>query len=69
MSAIAELLKSCPHYERLPAGCDALVHTHEDRRRGRPAPDPETCGGCGGDTQTGPSCICPVFGEAEEVEA
>jgi hypothetical protein len=28
--------------------------------------DPETCGGCGGDPETGPSCICPVYGESED---
>jgi hypothetical protein len=62
----AERLRACPHYEQLPEGCDALVHTEIDRRLGRPAPDPETCGGCGGDTRDGPSCICPVYGEVDE---
>jgi hypothetical protein len=56
MTLLAEQLKSCPHYERLPEGCDALKAGY----------DPDTCGGCGGDPQLGPSCICPVFGESED---
>jgi hypothetical protein len=56
VTLLADQLKSCPHYERLPEGCDALKMGY----------DPETCGGCGGDPQAGPSCICPVFGESED---
>lgn len=53
---LATLLRSCPHYEKLPPGSDALHTGHH----------PETCGGCGGDPQSGPSCICPVYGETGE---
>jgi hypothetical protein len=56
MTTPADLLRSCPHYERLPAVCDAL----------KAGFDPETCGGCGGDPRRGPSCICPVYGEGED---
>lgn len=53
----AELLVSCPHYEKLDPQCDAIRCGDYDI---------ETCGGCGGDPRLGPSCICPVFGEKEE---
>jgi hypothetical protein len=56
VTAPVEILKSCPHYEPLPQGCDALEMGY----------DPETCAGCGGEPRLGPSCICPVFGEVEE---
>jgi hypothetical protein len=56
MTAPADLLKACPHYEQVPAGCDAL----------KAGFDPSTCAGCGGDPQRGPSCICPVYGESED---
>lgn len=51
------LLKSCPHYE--PIGPDAEIV----QRDGWPA---ETCGGCGGDPEDGPSGQCPIYGEVEE---
>jgi hypothetical protein len=54
---LADLLKSCPHYE--PIGPDAEIVRNADW-------PPETCGSCGGDPEDGPSCQCPVFGESED---
>lgn len=55
MILVSEQLRSCPHYEPLPPGCDALEAGY----------DPATCVGCGGEPTVGPSPICPVFGEVD----
>ena len=54
MSALADLLRSCPYYE--PIGSNAEIV----RNGGWPS---ETCGG---DPEDGPSVQCPEFGESED---
>jgi hypothetical protein len=54
VSALADLLRSCPYYE--PIGSNAEIV----RNGGWPS---ETCGG---DPEDGPSVQCPEFGESED---